>query len=338
MSIKVNIGGVLIGGGEPVKIQSMTNTDTKDVEATNNQIQRLHECGCEIVRLAVADSEAATAFGRIKAKSPIPVVADIHFDYRLAIMAIENGADKIRINPGNIGGADRVKMVADKARSFRVPIRIGVNMGSLDRDLPHTAEGMVESAKRHVKMLNDCDFNDIVLSLKASSVAVTVKAYRMAATEFAYPLHVGVTEAGTAYGGIIKSAAGIGALLLDDIGDTIRVSLTAPPEEEVRAAKELLSALDLRGGAKLISCPTCGRTKIDIIKIAAEVEKRLLNVNKNITVAVMGCVVNGPGEAAAADIGIAGGDGCAVIFKQGKILRKVSEDEIVDELFKEIEY
>ena len=338
MTRQINVGNVKVGGGAPVSVQSMTNTDTKDAFATLSQIERLYKAGCDIIRVTVPDSDAAEAMKEICTKSPIPVVADIHFDYRLALASIEAGVSKVRINPGNIGDMERVKAVAQAAKKHKVPIRIGVNGGSLEKDLSHpTPENMVESARRHIKMLEDCDFYDMAISLKSSDVKTTVEAYRLASKTFDYPLHVGVTEAGTSYSGIIRSSAGIGALLLDGIGDTLRVSLTADPVEEVKAGIELLKTLDLRGGAKLISCPTCGRTKINLIDIANEVQGRLAAVNKDITVAVMGCVVNGPGEAKEADIGIAGGKGEALLFKKGETVRKISEENIVDELFKEIE-
>ncbi|MBR6719771.1 MAG: flavodoxin-dependent (E)-4-hydroxy-3-methylbut-2-enyl-diphosphate synthase [Clostridia bacterium] len=338
MTKQINVGNVKIGGGAPISVQSMTNTDTKDVLATLSQIERLHKAGCDIIRVTVPDKEAAEAMKEICTKSPIPVVADIHFDYKLALASIDAGVSKVRINPGNIGSMDKVKAVAQAAKAKCVPIRIGVNGGSLEKDLAHpTPENMVESARRHIKMLEDCDFYDMAISLKSSDVKTTVEAYRLASKTFSYPLHVGVTEAGTSYSGIIRSSAGIGALLLDGIGDTLRVSLTADPVEEVKAGIELLKTLDLRGGAKLISCPTCGRTKIDLIGIASEVQSRLSSINKDITVAVMGCVVNGPGEAKEADIGIAGGKGEALLFKKGEAVRKISEDRIIEELFEEIE-
>ena len=338
MTKQINVGNVKIGGGAPISVQSMTNTDTKDVLATLSQIERLHKAGCDIIRVTVPDKEAAETMKEICTKSPIPVVADIHFDYKLALASIDAGVSKVRINPGNIGSMDKVKAVAQAAKAKCVPIRIGVNGGSLEKDLAHpTPENMVESARRHIKMLEDCDFYDMAISLKSSDVKTTVEAYRLASKTFSYPLHVGVTEAGTSYSGIIRSSAGIGALLLDGIGDTLRVSLTADPVEEVKAGIELLKTLDLRGGAKLISCPTCGRTKIDLIGIASEVQSRLSSINKDITVAVMGCVVNGPGEAKEADIGIAGGKGEALLFKKGEAVRKISEDRIIEELFEEIE-
>lgn len=338
MKRQISVGGIAIGGGAPISVQSMTNTDTHDAAATLSQIRRLADAGCDIVRVTVPDETAAIALKTICASSPIPVVADIHFDYKLALAAIDAGVAKVRINPGNIGKKENVHAVAEAAKRHGVPIRIGVNAGSLEKDLSEpTPENMVESARRHVRLLEDCGFYDIALSLKSSDVKTTVEAYRLADRTFNYPLHVGVTEAGTAYGGLIRSAAGIGALLMDGIGDTIRVSLTADPAEEVRAGIELLKTLGLRGGARLISCPTCGRTKIDLIPIADEVQRRLSGVKKNITVAVMGCAVNGPGEARGADIGIAGGDGEALLFKKGVPVRKVREADIVDELFREIE-
>lgn len=342
MTRTVTVGTVKIGGGSPVSIQSMLNTDTKDVSACLAQLNRLAAAGCDICRLAVYDMEAAAAFGEIKKQSPLPLVADIHFDHRLALAAMDAGADKIRLNPGNIGGEENVYAVTQKAKALSVPIRIGVNGGSLEKELlkKHggpTPDAMCESALGHVKLLEDCGFYDIVISIKSSSVPDTVRAYEKMRTLCDYPLHIGITEAGTAYSGVIRSAAGLGSLLLSGIGDTLRVSLTADPAEEVRCAKELLSCLGLRGGPRLISCPTCGRTKIDLIPLASEVEKRLAGIDKNITVAVMGCVVNGPGEATGADVGIAGGDGCAVLFKKGKIIKKVPENEILDALMQEIE-
>ncbi|MCK9479174.1 MAG: flavodoxin-dependent (E)-4-hydroxy-3-methylbut-2-enyl-diphosphate synthase [Firmicutes bacterium] len=336
----VYAGKVKIGGGG-VSIQSMCNTDTIDVDKTARQINQLAAEGCEIARLAVNNADAAKAFAEIRKKTHIPLVADIHFDYRLALLCVENGADKIRINPGNIGEKSNVLQVAKACKSRNIPIRIGVNMGSMEAEVVKrfgkTAQAMVESALYNVGLLNECDFDDIVISLKASSVKVTVDAYRLISKRVGYPLHIGVTESGTLHSGMIKSSIGIGALLLDGIGDTIRVSLTADPIEEVRAAKSILRATGLlHSGAELISCPSCGRCKIDQIKIANEVEKALGKINKNVKVAVMGCVVNGPGEASDADIGIAGGDGCAILFKKGKIVRKIKECEIIDTLLKEI--
>jgi (E)-4-hydroxy-3-methylbut-2-enyl-diphosphate synthase len=336
----VYAGTVKIGSGG-VSIQSMCNTDTADIEKTVAQINALADAGCDIVRLAVSDAKAAAAFSQIRKKTSIPLVADIHFDYKLALACIENGADKIRINPGNIGSKENVAQVAKACKSHGIPIRIGVNMGSIDKDsekrFGKTPQAMVQSAFHHIRLLNECNFDDIVISLKASDVPTTVEAYTIMSTRCRYPLHIGVTEAGTAYAGTIKSAVGIGALLLNGIGDTIRVSLTADPLEEVRAAKVVLKAAGImKNGPELISCPSCGRCKIDQIAIAKEVEKALYKTDKNIKVAVMGCVVNGPGEARDADIGVAGGDGCAVLFKKGIIIRKIDENEIVQVLLKEI--
>ena len=327
-----------VGGGAPVSVQSMANTKTENVNDTVAQIKRLEKAGCEIVRLAVPTMEAAAAIEKIKCEVNIPIVADIHFDWRLAIAAAEHGADKIRINPGNIGGEEKVKAVVDVCKAKNLPIRIGVNGGSLEKTLLQkygkpTPEAMLESAMGHVKLLNKFDFDDICISVKSSDVPLTVAAYRLMAQATDYPLHLGVTEAGTEYGGIIKSSVGIGSLLLDGIGDTIRVSLTAEPEKEVTAAIAILKATGLRhDGVTFISCPTCGRTKINLIETAKEVEKRLAGVEGDITVAVMGCVVNGPGEASRADFGIAGGDGEGVIFKKGKIVKKVPMGDLVDEL------
>ncbi|MBQ2754482.1 MAG: flavodoxin-dependent (E)-4-hydroxy-3-methylbut-2-enyl-diphosphate synthase [Clostridia bacterium] len=337
----IDVGGVKIGGGNRITVQSMCNVDTRNAAQVIEQIKGLYNAGCDIVRLAVPDEKAAAAFSKICSSSPIPVVADIHFDYRLALMCAENGAAKIRINPGNIGDENKVKEVADKCRQYKIPIRIGVNLGSIEKETEkkygRTAKAMVVSAMEHVRLLNKYDFDDIALSLKASDVEKTVQAYRMISETTNYPLHVGVTEAGTAYGGLIKSSAGIGALLLDGIGDTIRVSLTADPVEEPKAGIALLKALGIRKeGVNFVSCPSCGRCKINLVEIANKVQDALYNVDKNITVAVMGCVVNGPGEAKDADIGIAGGDGCAVLFKKGETVRKIAEENIVDELLREI--
>lgn len=340
---KIKIGGVTIGGGEPVAIQSMTNTDTRDFKSTVSQILKLEAAGCEIIRCAVPDMQAAESFGKIKKEIHIPLVADIHFDYKLALECIKNGADKIRINPGNIGRRERVKAVVDAAKDSGVPIRIGVNGGSLEKDLLEkykspTADALVESALRHAAILDELNFSDIAISIKTSDVPTTIEAYRKLSDMCDYPLHVGVTEAGTLKGGIIKSAVGIGTLLSEGIGDTIRVSLTADPIEEIYAAKDILNVLGLRNqGVKFVSCPTCGRTQLNLIKIANEVENRLKDVDKNITVAVMGCAVNGPGEAREADIGIAGGKGEGLIFSHGKIIKKVSENMLVDALMNEIE-
>lgn len=343
MTKQIMVGGVPIGGGAPVTIQSMTNTRTDDVEATLHQIRTLAAAGCEIIRVAVPDMAAAKAVGKIKEDSPIPVVVDIHFDYKLALEAIAAGADKVRINPGNIGGADHVKAVAQACARRGVPIRIGVNGGSLEKPLLAKyggvcPEAMVESAFGHIRLLNQFDFDDICVSLKSSSVPMTVKAYQLMNQASDYPLHIGVTEAGTVRMGTLKSAVGIGGLLALGIGDTMRVSLSADPVEEVYAAKEILKAAGVRReGAELVSCPTCGRTRIDLIALANEVEERLKTVDKPITVAVMGCVVNGPGEASAADCGIAGGVGEGLLFKKGQIVKKVPQEQLVDELFALIE-
>lgn len=340
---KIRIGDIYIGGDAPVAVQSMTNTDTRDVSATVDQIKRLEEAGCDIVRVAVPDSEAAEALKRIRKSIRIPLVADIHFDYRLALASIENGADKIRINPGNIGGTEKVRKVVEAAKARGIPIRIGVNSGSLEKHIlakygAATPQAMADSAMGHVRMLEDLGFHEIVISLKASNVPVTIESYRLMSAMTDYPLHIGVTEAGTLFSGMVKSAAGIGCLLAEGIGDTLRVSLTGDPVEEVRVGIEILKALDLRRtGVELISCPTCGRTRIDLIKIANEVEKRLAGCSKPIKVAVMGCAVNGPGEAREADIGIAGGVGEALLFKKGRIIRKIPQERIVDELLEEIE-
>ncbi len=343
MTRKIKIGNTFIGGGEEVKIQSMCNVKTSDVKKCTEQILSLEKVGCEIVRVAVPDMESAKAIEKIKENIHIPIVADIHFDYHLAIEAMERGIDKVRINPGNIGSEEGVKQVAKMAKRKNIPIRIGVNSGSIEKEILEkyshpTPAGMVESAKKHIDMLNKYDFDDIVISLKSSSVPMTIDAYRLMSESFDYPLHLGVTEAGTFLGGTVKSAIGIGSLLKDGIGDTIRVSLTDDVEKEVLVAKEILSALDLRQmGAKLVSCPTCARTSIDLIGLANEVEKYLQKVSKPITVAVMGCVVNGPGEAKEADIGIAGGKGEGLIFKKGQIVKKVKEEFLLPELIKEIE-
>ncbi len=339
---EVNIGGVKIGGGNPVAIQSMCNTDTRDVNATVEQIARLTDAGCEIIRVAVPDMEAARAVREIKKRISIPLVVDIHFDYRLALECMKNGADKVRINPGNIGDKSRVKQVVEMAKAGGIPIRIGVNGGSLEKRLLQkyggvTADALVESAAGHIAILKDLNFDDIVVSIKVSDVPTTIEAYRKFSKASNIPLHIGVTEAGTLRAGTIKSAIGIGTLLSEGIGDTIRVSLTADPVEEIYAAKEILRILNLRKtGAQIVSCPTCGRTRIDLIDIASEVERRAANIDKPVKIAVMGCAVNGPGEAREADIGIAGGDGVGLIFKKGEIIRKVSEEKIVDELMKEV--
>lgn len=339
----VKVGDLLIGGHNPIIIQSMTNTKTNDVTSTVKQILDLEKAGCQMVRVAVPDEEAANAISKIKKEINIPLVADIHFDYKLALKCIENGIDKLRINPGNIGSEERVRQVVKEAKQHSIPIRIGVNSGSVEKELlikygGPTAEAMIESAQRHVRILEDMDFRDIVISLKASDVNKTIEVYKKASEKFDYPLHLGVTEAGTVFSGTVKSSIGIGALLSEGIGDTIRVSLTANPLEEIRVAKQILKSLGfLNSGVNIISCPTCGRTKIDLIKIATEVEHRLEFINKNINVAVMGCAVNGPGEAREADIGIAGGDGVGLIFRKGEIIKKVPQEALVDELMKEIE-
>lgn len=343
MSRQIMVGGVAVGGGAPVSIQSMCNTATEDVEATVQQILRLEQAGCEIIRVAVPTEEAARAVPAIKARIHIPLVADIHFDYKLALLCAEGGIDKIRINPGNIGAKERVRAVADACRERGIPIRIGVNGGSLEKDLlvkygGVTAQALVDSAMGHVRMLNDCGFDDICISVKCSRVPVNMAAYRMLHEQTDYPLHLGVTEAGTPEMGVLKSAIGIGGLLCQGVGDTIRVSLTADPVEEVIAAKKILQAAGIRkSGPDLISCPTCGRTKYDMIPIAREVERRLQGCTKPITVAVMGCAVNGPGEARSADVGIAGGDGEGLLFRKGEILYKVPQDKLVDALMAEIE-
>ena len=339
----MNIGGVVIGGGAPVAIQSMCSTATEDVAATVVQILRLEQAGCQIIRVAVPTMEAAAAIGAIKKAIHIPLVADIHFDYRLALRCAAEGVDKIRINPGNIGSHERVRAVAETCREHRIPIRIGVNGGSLEKPLLAkyggvTAQALVDSAMGHVQLLNDCGFDDICLSVKCSHVPTNMAAYSLLSRETDYPLHLGVTEAGTPEMGVLKSAIGIGGLLCQGVGDTIRVSLTADPVEEVIAAKKILQAAGIRkSGPDLISCPTCGRTKYDMIPIAREVERRLQGCTKPITVAVMGGAVNGPGEARRADVGIAGGDGEGLLFRKGEILYKVPQDKLVDALMAEIE-
>lgn len=340
---RVSAGGVAIGGGAPVTVQSMLNVPAHDIEGNVAQARRLCQAGCEILRVSVPDREAVKTVEAIKNAVSVPLVADIHFDWRLAVESVAAGADKIRINPGNIGDEEHVRDVAAACRAHGVPIRVGVNSGSLEKHIlakygSPTPEAMCESGLYHISLLEKFDFEDIVLSLKSSDTARMYRAYTLAAERCRYPLHLGVTEAGTARAGVIKSAAGIGGLLLRGIGDTVRISLTDDPVKEVEAARELLRAIGLRrGGVRLISCPTCGRTKIDLIGIAKEAERRLAGLEQEITVAVMGCVVNGPGEAKEADIGIAGGDGCGVLFKNGEILRKVPEERLLDELLAEIE-
>lgn len=340
---QIHVGKVAIGGGAPISVQSMTNTKTTDTAATVAQIQALVEAGCDIVRLAVPDMDAAKNLGSIIKAVDVPLVADIHFDYKLAIEAIHQGIAALRLNPGNIGGESHVKSVVTEAKAHGIPIRIGVNAGSLSRKLLKkyggvTAEALVESALEHVRILEAENFFDIKISLKAHDVPLTLAAYRLMSEKVDYPLHLGITEAGTANTGVIKSAVGIGALLAEGIGDTVRVSLTGDPVVEVKVANEILKSLGLKNyGATLIACPTCGRTRIDLPSIAAKVEEKLSSVKANITVAVMGCVVNGPGEAREADVGIAGADGEGILFRKGEIIRKVPESELVDELFKEID-
>ena len=343
MTKQIHVGKVAIGGGAPVSIQSMLNTRTTDVEGSLSQIRALAAAGCEIVRLAVPNEEAAQGFAKIARESPLPLVADIHFDYRLAIAAAEGGAAKIRINPGNIGGADRVRAVVDACKERGIPIRIGVNGGSLDKKLlakygHPTAEALVESAFSHIRLLEDCNFTDICVSMKSSSVPTMMAAYRLFHEKSDYPVHLGVTETGTAYMGTIKSAMGIGGLLCMGIGDTIRVSLTDDPVEEVRAARAILKAAGLRKeGVNIIACPTCGRTRIDLIGLAKRVEDALKDCPKSITVAVMGCVVNGPGEAREADVGIAGGEDCGILFVKGQQVKKLPYDELLPALLSYID-
>ena len=336
------IGGIAVGGGAPCSVQSMCSTDTRDTVATLAQIEQLAAAGCEIVRCAVPDAEAAAALGRIKLGSPLPLVADIHFDYRLALTALEEGVDALRLNPGNIGERWKVEEVVKAARERLVPIRIGVNAGSLEKELlakygHPTAEAMVESALGHVRLLEELGYDQIKISLKASDVMKTVAAYRLLAARVDYPLHIGITEAGTIFSGTIKSAVGLGILLAAGIGDTLRVSLTGDPVDEVRVGFEILKSLGLRRkGVNLVSCPTCGRCQINLISVAEEVERRLQGVDRNITVAVMGCVVNGPGEAREADYGIAGGKGEGLLFRHGEVVRKVPENELAEALVAEI--
>jgi (E)-4-hydroxy-3-methylbut-2-enyl-diphosphate synthase len=334
----ISIGDRVIGGANPILIQSMTNTKTEDVQATTRQILELEAAGCDIIRCAVPTMQAAEAFREIKKQIHIPLVADIHFDYRLAIAAIENGADKIRINPGNIGNIDKVKAVVEAAKNRNIPIRVGVNSGSLEKELlikyqGVTAEGIVESALDKVRIIEDLGYDNLVISIKSSDVLMCVKAHELIAKQTKYPLHVGITEAGTILSGNIKSSVGLGIILYEGIGNTIRVSLTGNPVEEIKSAKLILKTLGLRkGGVELVSCPTCGRTQIDLIKLAGEVENMIQDINLDIKVAVMGCVVNGPGEAKEADIGIAGGNGEGIIIKKGEIIRKVPENELLSAL------
>lgn len=340
---KIKVGNIYVGGDYRVTVQSMTNTDTRDVKATVNQIKKLQEAGCDIIRVAVPDMEAAEAIKGIVKEISIPLVADIHFDYKLALESIKNGVSALRINPGNIGSNDRVKMVAEAAKDKNIPIRIGVNSGSLSKDLlkkygKPTAEALVESALQHVEILENMNFEDIVISIKSSDINTMINSYRLMSEKVNYPLHLGVTEAGTPWRGTIKSSIGIGTLLAEGIGDTIRVSLTGDPVEEIKVGREILKNFGyIKGGIEFISCPTCGRTQIDLIKIAKEVEDKLSTCEKNIKVAIMGCVVNGPGEAREADLGIAGGKGEGLIFKKGQIIKKVKEENLINELIKEIE-
>lgn len=340
----IKIGNKVIGGGNPILIQSMTNTKTEDTEATIAQILKLEQAGCEIIRSTANNESAAKAFSEIKKYIHIPIVADIHFDYRLAIMAIENGADKIRINPGNIGGMDKIKAVVEAAKAYHVPIRVGVNSGSLEKELVEkyhgvTAEGIVESALDKVRILEELDFNDIVVSIKSSDVLMCVKAHELIEKQSDYPLHVGITEAGTIMRGNIKSAVGLGIILNQGIGDTIRVSLTGEPVNEIVSAKMILKTLGLRkGGIEVVSCPTCGRTSIDLIGLANQVENLVTDYEQlDIKVAVMGCVVNGPGEAKEADLGIAGGNGEGLLIKHGEIVKKIPEDELLAALKEELD-
>ncbi|MBI5101959.1 MAG: flavodoxin-dependent (E)-4-hydroxy-3-methylbut-2-enyl-diphosphate synthase [Nitrospirae bacterium] len=342
-TIAISVGGVPVGGGSPVSVQSMTKTDTRDIAATGRQIRALAKAGCEIIRIAVPDMDAAKALGPIRKASPIPVIADIHFDWRLALEAMSQGVDGLRINPGNIGARWKVKEVVSLAKDRDIPIRIGVNAGSLSRPLLKkyghpTPEALVESAAEHIAILESMDFRAIKVSLKASNVPTTVEAYRLFSKRFRYPLHIGISEAGPSFTGIIKSSVGLGILLSEGLGDTMRVSLSAKPEEEVRVAYEILKSLGLREkGANIISCPTCGRCQIDIRALASTVEDRLKNVEKPITVAVMGCAVNGPGEAREADIGIAGGKGSGILFKKGKVVRSLPEKDLLKALMDEID-
>ena len=338
---KVNVGGLLLGG-ERIYVQSMLNVPAENIEGSVLQAKALEQAGCEIIRAAVPRKEDAALIAALKNSISVPIVADIHFDYKIALACVEAGVDKIRINPGNIGDKSNVRAVADACKKHGIPIRIGVNSGSLEKELLNkygspTAEALVESALGHIRLLNECDFDDIVVSIKSSSVPLMIAAYRLMALKSDYPLHLGVTEAGTARMGMLKSAVGIGSLLCDGIGDTIRVSLTADPVKEVYAARDILKACGKGSGVEIVACPTCGRTKIDLISLAERVEQMLASVDKNIKVAVMGCAVNGPGEAREADIGIAGGNGEGLIFKKGRILRKVPENMLLEELKKEID-
>lgn len=342
-SSEIKVGGLMIGGNHPVSIQSMLNAPADDVAANVSQAKRLEEAGCQIIRVAIPDKNAVGLISKLKETVSVPIVADIHFDYRLALESVAAGVDKIRINPGNIGDESRVKEVVQACKQHEIPIRVGVNSGSLEKHILEkhgspTAQAMVDSALYHTSLIEKYDYNQIAISMKSSNVLTTIQAYRLAAQQCDYPLHLGVTEAGTAHMGLIKSSIGIGSLLCDGIGDTIRVSLTDDPVNEVYAAKDILKAIGLQTeGITFISCPTCGRTKINLIALATEVEERLKSCPKTLTVAIMGCAVNGPGEAREADIGIAGGDGCALLFKKGEILRKIPEENVVEELLKEID-
>ncbi len=342
MTKVIKIGNIYIGGDNDIVIQSMTNTFTSNIEKTIEQILELEKAGCQLVRMTINNELAAKAIGEIKKKINIPLVADIHFDYKLALLAIENGIDKLRINPGNIGSEEKIKLVVEAAKEKKIPIRIGVNSGSIEKHILEkygeaTSDGMVESALYHVRLLEKYNFNDIVISIKSSNVKMMVTAYRKISKLVDYPLHLGVTEAGTAFQGTVKSAIGIGSLLLDGIGATIRVSLTENPVEEIKVAKEILKVLGLRKGTEIISCPTCGRTEIDLITLAKQVENEFKDKELNLKIAVMGCVVNGPGEAKEADYGVAGGNGVGVLFKKGIIIKKVKEENILEELKKMIE-
>lgn len=340
---EVSVGNVKIGGDNPISVQSMTNTDTRDAKATIEQIKRLEEVGCDLVRVAVPDMVAAKAIGEIKSKVSIPVIADIHFDYKLALEAIDQGVDGVRINPGNIGNVSRVKMVVDKCKEKNLKIRIGVNGGSLEKEIfekygSATPEALVESAMGHIKILEDLDFYNTVISLKSSDIFKTIDAYRLISEKVDYPLHVGITESGSIKKGTIKSSIGVGALLVEGIGDTIRISLTGDPVEEVSVGKEILRSLGLLNDKiKVVSCPTCGRCNIDLISVVNDVEKKIADLDKDITVAIMGCAVNGPGEAREADVGIAGGKGEGLLFKKGEIVRKIKDSDLVEELLDEID-
>lgn len=342
-SSEIKVGSLMIGGNHPVSIQSMLNAPADDLAANVSQAKQLEDAGCQIIRVAIPDKNAVGLISKLKETVSVPIVADIHFDYRLALESVAAGVDKIRINPGNIGEESRVKEVVQACKQHEIPIRVGVNSGSLEKHILEkhgspTAQAMVDSALYHTSLIEKYDYNQIAISMKSSNVPTTIQAYRLAAQQCDYPLHLGVTEAGTAHMGLIKSSIGIGSLLCDGIGDTIRVSLTDDPVNEVYAAKDILKAIGLQTeGITFISCPTCGRTKINLIALATEVEERLKSCPKTLTVAIMGCAVNGPGEAREADIGIAGGDGCALLFKKGEILRKIPEENVVEELLKEID-